>query len=271
MQLESKRQIVPPAIRKLVNRLLGSLNHYQGPYETWEAAGDGCSGYDDAAILARVSKATQRVLQGKADFEQDGRALRGDPGSSHALQGLLLAAARDCGQLRVLDFGGGLGSHFLRWRQWLEALPEVHWCVVEQTHFAREGALLLAGFPAVSFATSIERARGFGPTVVLASSVLQYLSDPMTVLNDLSSLDPRLIVIDRTPFSRDGMARILTQHVPKSLGAASYPLWTLSRAALHDVLGERYRLLAEFPSDDAPIGAGRIRADYTGCIWLRKD
>src|SRR5258708_5842918 len=105
------RQLVPPAARRLANRLAGALITYRGPHADWEAAKAATAGYDHAEILERVVDATRQVLRGEADYEQDGVPMHGMPTASHALESLLMVAALDGGRLSVLDFGGGLGSH----------------------------------------------------------------------------------------------------------------------------------------------------------------
>jgi putative methyltransferase (TIGR04325 family) len=256
----------------LANRLAGALITYRGPHADWETAKAATAGYDNADILKRVVDATGQVLRGDADYEQDGVPMHGMPPASHALASLLMAAALDAGKLSVLDFGGGLGSHYLKWRRWFTPLDGMHWCVVEQPHFVAAGEQLFKDNSEISFAQSIEQAAAANaPNAVIASSVLQYLPEPLPALDALIAIAPRLIVIDRTPFGDDGSAHVMSQHVPRHLGTASYPLWLLSRVAIHARLRERYVLLAEFTTADAPLRAGRISGDYLGCIWLRKD
>jgi putative methyltransferase (TIGR04325 family) len=263
------RQFVPPAARRLANQLLGAWTTYRGPYVDWATARAASNGYDDAKILSRVVDATRQVLSGEADYEQDGVAMHGVPPPSDALAALLMAAAMDCGNLSVLDFGGGLGSHYVRWRRWLSPLAGMHWCVVEQPHFVAAGTTLFSDRSSVSFASSIEQAKANSPNAVIASSVLQYLQDPIATLDALVAVDARVIVIDRTPISAGPEPIVLVQHVPKSLGRASYPLWLLPREVVHARLRGRYSMLLEFTSDDEPLRAGRIRGDFMGSVWLR--
>lgn len=262
---------VPPAIRHIVNKVVGAEITYKGPYSNWNQAALAADGYDGAQILARVAEATRRVLSGDADYEQDGVEMQGSPPPGHALPSLLLAAAIDHGRLSVLDFGGGLGSHYLRWRSWLSRIPNVTWCVVEQPHFVVAGQHLFSNISAVAFVESIVQARAYTPNAVIASSVLQYLPEPLTVLDELISLSPRLIVVDRTPFTRDNITHIMTQHVPSQIGTASYPLWAFGRESMHARLSERYSLLTEFPASDAPLKSGRVLGDYVGSVWLHKN
>jgi putative methyltransferase (TIGR04325 family) len=265
------RAWLPPVARRWGNRLLGALTVYRGPYADWAQAQSATAGYQQADILARVQQATERVRRGEADYEQDGFAMRGTVPASHALEALLMVAAADGGRLSVLDFGGGLGSHFLRWRAWLAKIPDLRWCVVEQPHFAAAGEDVFADEPRLSFATSIAGANTQAPNVVLASSVLHYLPDPLAVLDQLVALGARGIVIDRTPFSDHGAAAVLSQHAPKSLGRASYPLWLLPREMVYARVRERYGLLAEFPAADAPVRCGGVHGEHRGSVWLRHE
>jgi putative methyltransferase (TIGR04325 family) len=229
-------------------------------------------GYDHGEIIDRVTAATRAVLDGKAVYEQDGIAFDSLPPSAGAtLAGLLLAAASDGGRLSVLDFGGALGSHRLRWNRWLASVQTVKWSVVEQPAFVEAGRTLYEGrgmeirfFPAIPQVDE-------QPNVVLASGVLQYLSHPLEHLAALVSTGPRLLLIDRTPFARNGQGKVLVQHVSKQLYPASYPLQTISRAGVAAILADRYELLDEFGTADSPISVRDAEADYSGQVWLRKD
>lgn len=261
---------MPPALRNALNRCIGGTTRYQR-HTTWEKACQSSRGYDERDILARVSRATSLVLEGSAKYEQDGKAFIGAPAPEWPLAGIMLAAALGGDGLRMVDFGGGLGSHFLRWRPWLESLSTLHWCVVEQPHFANEGRRLFKETPQVFFCSSIEQIGSFRPNAVLASSVLQYVSEPIPVLRILMTLKARVVIIDRTPFSRDEATHALTQRVSRGLGAASYPLWALSKKEIYEILNSEYSLLAEFASADDPIVARGARADYSGGVWVRKE
>jgi putative methyltransferase (TIGR04325 family) len=254
-------------VRQAANRMLGAAIVYRGPFSDWATASASTEGYNHCAILGRVSRATRSVLEGSARFEQDGVALHHTPPPTHALTGLLTAAALDGGRLSVLDFGGGLASHYLRWRPLLAPLPEVRWAVVEQGSFVAEGNALFETDPSVSFHEDIADVAS-SPNAVLASSVLQYLPDPHRVLQRLVDLAPRVLVLDRTPYGEK--EAVVTQAVPPHLGEASYPLWVLSRRKVHAALSGGYMLLDEFDSADQPLTAPGIRASYRGSIWLRR-
>ena len=258
---------VPPVLRNAFNRAIGASIVYRGPFSSWKEARASTSGYDEDAILGRIIEATQQVLRGQARYEQDGVAFHDDPPASHALSGLLLAVCRDGGRLSVLDFGGGLASHYLRWRPMLERITEVHWAIVEQAGFAEEGRKLFATNPSVSFHEDAAQVPS-RPNAILASSVLQYLPDPYATLQQLIVFGAKVIILDRTPYGNEETA--LAQLVPTTLGKASYPLWVLSRTKVHALLSDDYELISEFDTLDHPIRARGIRGTYRGSIWLRR-
>jgi len=264
------RTWLPPIMRHAVNRALGANITFRGPFPTWTSAKAATSGYEQGAILDRIVAATTKVIDGRADFEQDGMAFSGAAPASHALSGLLLAPALDGGRLSVLDFGGGLASHFLRWRHALSCLASVHWAVVEQPHFVAEGRHLFTDEEGVSFHSTIDEVAS-NPNAVFSSSTLQYLEDPHSALAALVRQGCGVIVLDRIPYSGDGVERISIQHVPRQMGRASYPVWMLSRDAVHEELGHGYRLAWEFEGTDNPMKVGRYRARYHGSVWIRSD
>ena len=264
------RRWIPEALRDVANRALGAAIRHEGPFDDWATAAARGAGYDDDRVLRRVRAATEAALADADLYEQDGTVQQGPAPASDALAALLLAAARD-GHLSVLDLGGGLASHVLRWRQPLAALPRWRWCVVEQPHYVAAGTQLFAAMPNVAFQDSIAAARGLSqPNAVLASSVLQYLPDPVAAVRDIVAAQPTVIVIDRTPFADDGVSRIVVQHVPPILGKASYPMRVLSRDEIEAPLHEDYRLLHRFVSEDRPVRLPGANARFGGSAWVRR-
>ncbi|MBS0226290.1 MAG: methyltransferase, TIGR04325 family [Proteobacteria bacterium] len=261
------KQWLPPALRAALNNAIGASITYHGPFPSWDAACRSTTGYDEDAILQRIVASTQKVLSGEARYEQDGVVFPTPPPASHALTGLLLAASHNHGNLSVLDFGGALGSHYLRWRPMLDSLPNVQWAIVEQPAFVAEGKRLFMDNPALTFHERISTVP-MQPNAILASSVLQYLPDPYMVLRELIALRAETIVLDRLPYGIQDAA--IAQFVPTKLGKASYPLWVLSRSKIHGLLNDAYALAIEFAAPDQQIRTSGIKATYHGSIWVRR-
>ena len=98
---------------------------------------------------------------------------------------LLYAALRANGRLSVVDFGGALGSHFFQNRSLLKDVRELNWTVVEQPRFVQAGQEYLRD-NVLNFSSSLDQAIAEGkPDVLLMSSVLPYLPDPLELLRGL--------------------------------------------------------------------------------------
>jgi len=216
------KAFLPGPFVNWINARYGPLR-MGGPFASWEAAAAQCRGYDQTNILETVRHAAQQVKQGKAAFERDGVAFAEPDYAWPLLTGLLYVAACDEGRLSVMDFGGSLGSAYLRHRVWLQGLREVRWHVVEQPHFVACG---LAEFADTqlhfhrSVTDCIAMAR---PNVLLLGSVLQYLPRGLLELETLLALGIPTVIVDRTPFSVNDETQILVQTVSARIYRASYP------------------------------------------------
>jgi putative methyltransferase (TIGR04325 family) len=263
---------IPPRAREIYNRLGRFQTWYSGPYQSFADALDKSSGYADPSIAARLSVAAKSVLSGAAAYAQDGKVFPATPPPQYALSGLLLTAARARRPISVLDVGGGLASHYLRWRPFLSRMDISSWDVVEQESMVAAGRTLFGDYERVRFHQQIGDTNS-QPDAALLSSVLQYVKDPGAMLQSTLARNPSLIIFDRTPSMKVDSQVHLVQHNPSIQGSPphSYPITVFPREWLAHQLGPRYELVTAFPSPDAPVVCGRLRAEFSGSIWLRRD
>jgi putative methyltransferase (TIGR04325 family) len=260
------RVLIPEKMRRAVRRRWLDLR-WEGDHPDWRSAQAASRGYDAPAILARVLHAARQVKRGEADYERDGVAFHGPTPAWPAWPWLLAWAHGNGGALRLLDFGGSLGSLYFQHRASLSGLAEVKWRVVEQPLFARAGAAELAD-PSLAFFESPEAAERDGRSDGLVlSSVLQYLERPHETMDELLSHRFPLVVMDRTPLITGGRDRLTVQHVPPALGRASYPCWHFNRERLLAHFAPAYILRHEFAAADGELGG----ASYRGFVFVRKD
>ncbi len=231
------------------------------------------SGYQAADILEKVADATRQVLAGNAVFERDSRLFFQEEPNYPLAACLLLAAAREEGKLRVVDFGGSLGSVFFQNRCMLAELKELVWNIVEQPHFVDCGKRL--PMPECirfhrDFRTALSECR---PNVILFSSVLQYLPDYHEILQQAIASQAAWLLIDRTPLiSGSDRCRIALQTVPASLYAARYPVHFIGERRLMRELEPEFELVTRFESYPFSI---RLRGEkepirYHGFLWQRR-
>lgn len=244
----------------------GSGIRFEGKFASWEEASACCVGYDAESILTKVLAATLKVKRGAAVFERDSVLFDKIEYAWPVLAGLMGAAARNGGRLNVLDFGGALGSSYFQNRNFLETLPEVRWNVVEQAHYVEAGRAHIQDRQ-LRFYGSIEDCMAENlPSVVLLSSVLQYLPDPSIVIDKIKAIKPGTIILDRTIINHSEAHRIYVQHVPAAIYMATYPCRSLSESLLRRSFGTGYAMTAEFGSLDFPAMSS-IDSEFKGYIF----
>ncbi len=259
------KELCPP----FLHRLLRPGLRYVGDYQSWAEARAASSGYDSSLILEKVSASCEKVIAGEAAFERDSVAFETPEYNWSLISALLLAAGglREGEPLRVLDFGGSLGSSYYQNRKLLPSDLGLRWMVVEQDAFVERGAARFSNAE-LSFRKSIEDCGA--PDVVLLCSVLQYLPEPWRVFESLLKLEPSFLYMDRTPFIVGGSAdRLCVQHVPPSIYAASYPAWIFSKASLAAHLPSSATRIAELAGTGGCFALSNPsgEAEEKGFLW----
>lgn len=223
---------------------------YRAGYPDWASAAAGCSGYADPTILARIERATEAVVRGEAAAERDGVLLAHRPMPFHLLSPMLAAALRSGGRLRVLDFGGALGTQFRQCRPLLDAVTALDWIVVEQAEFVRVGRARFEG-DGLRFAASMDEALTQGePDVILLCSVVQFLPPDHPLFAYLARSKAAFLVVERTPFHEGPEDVPYVQEVPAAIYPARYPMRALSHGRWLDGTLAGWRLEHEEASPE---------------------
>jgi putative methyltransferase (TIGR04325 family) len=256
------RMMVPPALWRLVKP--SPKYGFFGDHASWDDALLHCSGYDAPSILDKVRESTRAVREGKAPFERDS-VLFSEMEYNWPLLALLMRLAIEKGRrLRVLDFGGSLGSTYNQCRPFLSGL-EVEWSVVEQANFVSAGKEFenseLRFYPDIA-ACLAEREID----CLLLSSVVQYLREPLGFITGIQDYPFGYAIVDRTPFIAGGRNRLTVQKVPPSIYSATYPAWFFDRKTFLDAF-VRYEVLLEFAGADKV----NLESDFKGFLLKRSE
>lgn len=217
---------IPPVLLDALKIVNPRSIRLSGCYECWGDAMAQCKGYDQSIIFEKTLASALEVKNGNKPFERDSVLFDRIIYSWPILASLNWAAAQDSGKLRVLDFGGALGSSYFQNKKFIDHLSEVCWHIVEQPKLAELGIKHLQN-ESLSFSSNIEDGfRCFRPNFVLLSSVLQYIEDPFDVIANLANRDVSVIALDRTPFlNEDQKTFIQKQSVPSQIYSTSYPCY----------------------------------------------
>ena len=242
---------------------------FEGSYPTWQDANAQCNGYTSKEILEKILVATLKVKKGEAVYERDSIIFDQIEYSWPVLFGLMWAAAQNSGYLKVLDFGGSLGSRYFENLFFLDSLPHISWNVIEQAKFVEAGQKHFQNKQLKFFKTIEDSLADNTPNVILFSSVLQYLPDPGETIDSLKGINCEVIIIDRTIVNSSNINRAYIQHVPASIYKASYPCYSLSEPWLINKIGNNYEMQIEFPSIDFPV-LHRIDSEFKGYIFKKR-
>lgn len=244
------KSFIPPILLNLLNRYRNRKYGWLGEYETWEEAQSISTGYESNEILQKVRKSLLKVKNGEAVYERDSVLFDEIHYSWPVLSGLMLAAVKSNGSLKVLDFGGSLGSTYYQNKKFLDELDNVTWSVVEQNHFVETGKKDFED-ERLKFYYDVESCiESEQPNVLLISSVLQYIEKPYELLDKLLPYNFEFIIFDRTPFSAKDRDEIKLQIVPPSIYTASYPCWFFKEKEFISSINKSYKMIESFDALD---------------------
>ena len=244
-------------------------NHFEGPQVTWESSHSDVRGYADPHLLDKVLAATLAVRDGDGAFERDSVVMH-EP-EIHWPLATALGLARGAGPIRVLDFGGSLGSLYFQHLELLEVLGLGEWLVVEQQHFVDVGKEHL-GSATLTFSADLAGSlKRMKPNLALFSSVLQYVKNYQQSLQAVLDCQVPVISIDRTFLTHKPSGSMWIQRVPKSIYSAQYACWQIPVTALSSMLTDAgYTILAEYENMMFPA-LNRRNGFYGGFLAVSKE
>ncbi|MDC1307028.1 TIGR04325 family methyltransferase [Pseudomonadales bacterium] len=214
--------LIPPI---LLNIIKNGKSGWKGDYTSWQEAQNNATGYDSNEIIKTVRRSLLKVKNGKAVYERDSVLFDEIQYSWQLLAGLMFASAKQLPLgLKVLDFGGSLGSTYYQNKKFLDEFNNVSWSIVEQEHFVNVGKKDFEDDRLKFFNTIDECIQQEKSNILILGSVLQYIAQPFELLDVVLKNNFETILIDRTPFSRTN-EKIKLQIVDPRIYEASYPCW----------------------------------------------
>lgn len=269
------KKLIPPIFLDLIRLGLPKKSPakdllWVGPYATWEDASKNCTGYDQAEILDRCKSSLLKVKNGEAVYERDSVIFDEIQYSWPVLASLQKAALENNSKLKVLDFGGSLGSSYFQNRGFLESV-DLTWCIVEQEHFVSCGKEFFED-QTLRFYENVDSCLAENDiNVVLFSSVLQYIPDPYQIIKKIVSLNIPYLIIDRTAVTELKDDFIAVQQVPGEIYNASYPCYFFSEHKLLDAFSG-YSNITWFDSGFTnPYLINQTEAKWLGYLLKRNE
>jgi putative methyltransferase (TIGR04325 family) len=241
------RSLTPPIIVAPARSLLRRWPElrFEGNFITWKDAQRQCEGYSTKEIVDKVSEATDFVIKNPNYIERDGVIIeRGEP-PFHLLW-CLEKTASEFGELKVLDFGGALGSHYRSIRQYFPEGAKVTWSIIEQGSFVKLAPKYetreLKFFENVESLIQNQRT----PNIIILSSVLQYIPNTLQVIERLSEIGAKYLFIDRTPMLQGKETAIVVQKIPASIYKATYAANLIGSETYRRTLHQKWKTVCSW-------------------------
>jgi len=248
---------VPPIVLLLLRRMKRPAPQFIGPFSSWLAAPVESRGWEEQNLLARTLKLALAVRDGDVAYQYDGFAFEQIVYSETVLAFLALGAQLNASAIDVLDVGGSLGTNFEQNRKLLRPYIDAgkcRWTVLEVPETARLGAAHLAT-ESLRFVGDIGDVAGPTPCVLFSGS-LQYLEQPLAIIDRLIAMGAALIAFDRV-FVGEGPAHRVFVHQPPqdTYPGVAWRVWHFSRRCLVAEMAERgFELVETFRGDGAADG-----------------
>lgn len=188
------------------------FSHFRGVYKNFRQA-------------ETVASRTTRIGYNHADLARQYQAdldLNLDNSDYPVLYHLDRVLTDNC---TVLDFGGNVGIHYLRYRKYL-GLDNVRWVVCDVPEITKVGQQTCAGISNIAFVNDIDELNEPKIDIFLASDSLQYIESHDLLLPRLidKGVRPRHILIDQLPLY-DGRRFVTLQNG----GLVHYPQYVFNR------------------------------------------
>lgn len=245
---------------------------WRGDYPSWESVNQECSGYSDPSILKKTDAAMQLVVEGRAAYSRDSVVFDHIEYSWPLLAGLLWSHSIQK-KLRVLDFGGSLGSTYYQNKKFLAQLDHT-WSIIDQGEVAKLGKSKYQTSTLKFYESIDECVKSESINTLLISSTLQYLDEPIGFLTtQLNAHRFPVVLLDRLSIIDSNKNRITKQTVNESIYKATLPCWFFSEQKIFEVFERDYVLMESFTAHPENVTwiDGCTPSRDRGYIFARKD
>ncbi len=106
-----------------------------------------------------------------------------------------LSAGRD---VRIVDFGGGVGQSYAALRRMIAAEVGLRYRVAELDSVVERGREIWKGNGEIEFVSDGDLSR-FKPSIIFAKGVIQYFADYPAILRRWFSSDPAFVLLEKLP------------------------------------------------------------------------
>ena len=262
-------RMLPPALVDFVQR----KRTPDRIYESYEAALADADSYEDpllTELVAAKGKQFAETLQTTNELDY-----------SHLRILLAVVGSPSSTPLRVLDFGGGSGTHYWVAKQILGNHVELDWRVVETPAMVEAVTKYTLANEELTFYSDVQEAVSDATfDAVYASSSIHYTPDPYATLEILCNIPSKRLVITRTPMADEDLILLQTSRmrdngpgpVPESLEKSvahqtvTYPVSILNREKTIRTVSRYGHIVYEVKENQVALGGPGKESQMFGMV-----
>jgi putative methyltransferase (TIGR04325 family) len=230
-------------------------------------------GYENSELVSEIVRKT---------IKRRGELVSGAPLQLSEMRSMIGLLNLKSDNLRVLDFGGGAGTHFDTFSSVFPNLI-IEYYVVETPEMVNTAKKMRSPEGKLNFLT-LEELEGVSKEfdLLLINSSLQYTTDPIEILKSLIKLKPKQIWMTRLPLNEESETLTISQISKLSDNGpginsnynnekVEYVATIAPRASLESELSEEYKILAMFQEERNPFGGSHPYINAWGYLLALTD
>jgi putative methyltransferase (TIGR04325 family) len=219
--------------------------YLEGNFKNWNIALKASkNNYFSKKIIKKVKFNFLKSLKSKYIYERDGILLNKnifeeDNIIKHYKKYYLYNNA-NC---RILDVGGGTGSIYFKNQDFIEKEKNIYWVVFDQSQIVSFVKKKIKN-KKIKFTSNLTLKKKYN--IILIQCSLQYFSQPYNLLNKLTKINSKFIIIDEVPLTNNQNDKIKIQINPNKIYHVNYPLFIFSQKKIKEYLKKKnFRLFYE--------------------------
>ena len=268
------KKITPPIFIEIVKGIFFSKKSkygFHGNYTCWEEVSKQVTGWETDIIFDKINQSTNQLEKKDGSFERDGEIISSTNQNFPLIYSLINSINIEKKELSIIDFGGSLGTHYKRYRQFINNGIKISWAIVEQKKYVDYAKKVNKNLE-LNFHYSISESLKINNySTFFSSGTIQYIEKPYKLMDEIMEYNFSTIVFDRIFFLNDVNDRICIQTVnPKLFYHASFSVWLFNETKFKKHMSKKYTLILEFMSEDGDNQIEGIRIYHKGFYYKLK-
>ena len=245
-------------------KILRKKKYFSGPYKEWSVASKNSTGYNSDEIFNKVKSSLLLIKKIKKGYERDSVIIFEEDHDNELLDLINSLSNKENTKINILDFGGSLGSLYFRHKKYIKHV--FCWSIIEQPKYVEEGISNFQNSELKFFYNIKALNENYKPDILIISSVLQYIENYREILDDLIKLNPKYILILKTPLNNKPNNEIYIQKPAKHIYKSNYPSWVFSNDNVLKIIEKKYKLIKKKLNKPEVYGI-----DYLDLYFKNKD